>query len=79
MALDMLHLDDEPTAQDWVELSSYASADDGFLWRDMLTEQDIAASHAYTDDVRRMLHTLPGASAGLHEIGGLLLVTTVGA
>lgn len=77
MSLDMLHLDDQPTEQDWVELSSCKPADDGFEWRDMLTEQDIDASHIYTGDVRRMLHTLPGASARLQEIGELLLVTTV--
>ncbi|ATM24510.1 hypothetical protein SMD44_p10011 (plasmid) [Streptomyces alboflavus] len=77
MSLDILHLDSQPTDQDWVELSSYNSADDGSAWQDMLTEQDIAASHLYSNDVRRMLHTLPGATAHLQEIGELLLITTV--
>lgn len=77
MSLDMLHLDTPPTEQDWAELSSYTPADDGFVWRDMLTEQDIDASHLYNNDVRRMLHTLPGASARLQEMGELLLITTV--
>ncbi|MFD7861495.1 hypothetical protein ACWC1D_00815 [Streptomyces sp. NPDC001478] len=77
MSLDMLHLDAQPTEQDWVELSSYAPADDGFVWRDMLTEQDVNASYRYSGDVRRMLHTLPGASARLQELGELLLITTV--
>lgn len=43
----------------------------------MLTEQDIDASHRYRDDVRRMLHALPGASARPQEIGELFLITTV--
>lgn len=73
----MLRLDTPPTEQDWTELSSYTPADDGFEWRDMLTEQDIDASHHYNDDVRRMLHTIPGASARLQELGELLLITTV--
>ncbi|MEU0665255.1 hypothetical protein ABZ508_13745 [Streptomyces lavendulocolor] len=77
MSLDVFHLDTPPTEQDWVELSSYTPADDHFEWRDMLTEQDIDASHRYRDDVRRMLHALPGASARLQEIGELLLITTV--
>lgn len=77
MSLDMLHLETPPTEQDWTDLSSYAPADDGFEWRDMLTEEDVAASHRYSDDVRRMLHSLPGASARLQELGELLLITTV--
>lgn len=77
MPLHMLRLATPPTEEDWAELSSYAPADDGFVWRDMLTEQDIEASHAYSDDVRRMLHTIPGASARLQELGELLLLNTV--
>ncbi|MFE0775429.1 hypothetical protein [Streptomyces sp. NPDC058861] len=77
MSLDAFHLDTPPTEQDWAELSSYAPADDGFEWRDVLTEQDIDASHRYSDDVRRMFHTLHGASARLQEVGELLLITTV--
>lgn len=77
MSLHMLRLDDTPTETDWTELSSYTPADDGFLWRDMLTEQDVHASYHYSDDVRRMLHTIPGASARLSELGGLLLIDTV--
>lgn len=77
MSLDMLHLETPPTDKDWAELSSYAPADDGFVWRDMLTEQDVEASYHYSDDVRRMLHTVPGASARLQELGELLLITTV--
>jgi hypothetical protein len=73
----MLHLETPPTDQDWVELSSYAPADDGFVWRDMLTEQDVEASYRYSDNVRRMLHTVPGASARLQELGELLLIATV--
>ncbi|GAA1236275.1 hypothetical protein [Streptomyces rhizosphaericus] len=77
MSLDMLHLDTPPTEQDWVELSSYTPAGDGFEWQGMLTEQDIDASHRYDEDVRRMLHTIPGASARLQELGELLLITSV--
>ncbi|MCG7524028.1 hypothetical protein MHW47_06170 [Streptomyces sp. OfavH-34-F] len=77
MSLDMLHLENPPTEQDWTELSSYTPADDGFEWRDMLTEQDVDASYRYTDDVRRMFHTVPSASARLQELGELLLISTV--
>ncbi|MFF4531673.1 hypothetical protein ACFY1P_20675 [Streptomyces sp. NPDC001407] len=77
MSLDMFHLDTAPTEQDWAELSSYAPADDGYQWRDMLTEEDIDASHRYSDDVRQMLHTVPGASARLQELGELLMIATV--
>ncbi|MEU4113288.1 hypothetical protein AB0F71_02150 [Kitasatospora sp. NPDC028055] len=77
MSLHALSLDTEPTSADWLELSSYAAAPDGFEWRDLLSEQDIAASGQYTDDVRRMLHTLPGAHARLEELGANRLITTV--
>ncbi|MFD3662665.1 hypothetical protein ACFWVF_19005 [Streptomyces sp. NPDC058659] len=77
MALTVLHLDTEPDSADWLELSDYAPADDGFLWQDLLAEGDLAASHQYTADVRRMLHAVPGARARLEELGGLLLITTV--
>ncbi|MET8816523.1 hypothetical protein ABZW47_31560 [Streptomyces sp. NPDC004549] len=77
MSLDMLHLDTQPAEQDWLELSSYAPADDGFEWRDMLTEQDIDASHRYSSEVRRLLHGQPGASAPLQELGELILIATV--
>ncbi|MFZ3492198.1 hypothetical protein ACODT5_02975 [Streptomyces sp. 5.8] len=77
MSLDVLHLNTPPTEQDWAELISYAPADDGFEWRDLLTEQDMAASHHYNDDVRRMLHSMPGASARLQELAELLLIGTV--
>ncbi|MFJ4342581.1 hypothetical protein [Streptomyces sp. NPDC088915] len=77
MSLDIAHLHAPPTEEDWEELSSYTPADDGFEWRDMLTEANIAASYRYSDDVRRMLHTIPGASARLQEIGELLLIETV--
>lgn len=77
MSLDVLHLNTPPTEQDWAELSSYAQAADGFQWRDLLTEQDVAASHHYSDDVRRMLHSMPGAHARLQELGELLVIATV--
>ncbi|MGA5820010.1 hypothetical protein ACPC54_19360 [Kitasatospora sp. NPDC094028] len=77
MSLHVLSLDTPPSSDDWLELSSYTPADDGFEWRDLLTEQDIDASGGYTDDVRKMLHTIPGASARLQELGELLLITTV--
>ena len=77
VSLDILHLDAPPEPADWIELSSYNPAPDGFLWAELLNEQDIDASHRYTDDVRRMLHTVPGASARLQELGELLLISTV--
>ena len=77
MSLHALRLDTPPTEHDWSELSSYTPASDGFEWRDMLTEQDIDASHRYNDDVRRMLHTVSGAPARLQELGELLMITTV--
>ncbi|MFD7288724.1 hypothetical protein [Streptomyces sp. NPDC059863] len=45
----------------------------------MLTEQDVDVSPValYSNVVRRMLHTLPGASARLQEIGELLLLAPV--
>lgn len=43
----------------------------------MLDEQDIASSYRYSDDVRRMLHTISGAPARLQELGELLMITSV--
>ncbi|MEU6350127.1 hypothetical protein ABZ896_12450 [Streptomyces sp. NPDC047072] len=48
MSLDMFHLDVAPTEQDRAELSSYAPADGGLAWREMLTEQDIDAASTTT-------------------------------
>ncbi|MEE1737035.1 hypothetical protein PUR49_11060 [Streptomyces sp. BE147] len=77
MSLTMLHLDNSPAPEDWVELSSYNPAAGGFQWRDLLSGQDIDASYHYNDDVRRMLHTAPGTAAHLQELGELLLINTV--
>lgn len=76
MPLNILHLDQAPTADDWRELSSYEPAEDGFIWRDMLTEQDVIVAHFHGGDVRRLLHTTK-APARLEEIGELLMVSTV--
>ncbi|MEU8540899.1 hypothetical protein AB0C52_13080 [Streptomyces sp. NPDC048717] len=73
----MLRLDTPPQPGDWDELSTSEPAEDGFFWRDMLTEQEINASYAYTEEVMRMLGTVSGAPARLQEIGELLLIGTV--
>ncbi|MFB6525241.1 hypothetical protein [Streptomyces sp. NPDC056399] len=77
MSLHMLRLDTAPEPSDWEELSSQEPAEDGFHWRDMLTEHEINASYTYTEDVERMLGTVSGAPARLQEIGELLLIGTV--